>query len=437
MFDSKTPLAFAICTLSFCSGLWSSATFAQTVMADQVLAPQIELSATANKASGLQAVLQTVLRNHPTIKGKQAEIDVSGALIESAEAGRLPTLSAQANNLNDEYTQGTLRLKQPLWAFGKIDTSIGQARAQYDTEQFALLQVQRQLIEGSAAAYAKVEGLQARAKVAKINITEHQRLFKRIKQRERGQLASEADVRLAQSRVLLARAQQERITGALQVALNELESYTLQPVAVDVPVDPALAALPSIAEIESQALAQDADVIYKRARLDVVRLDIKKEKIASMPTIYAQVEHELLDTQANTDRTRAGLVFEGSMEGLGFVSRGRVKGAEARLVAAQEDLNVAMNDIKRRINTLMANRNTQHTLSRTQTEVVATVEETMASFVRQYDSGRKTWIDVLNTQRELTEQRLQLAQYQSDWLILSLRIVTLTGALDRLAGIEV
>jgi adhesin transport system outer membrane protein len=434
MIDVKTPLVLAMCTL--CSGLWSPAVFAQPAIAEQILAPKIDSSVKIQKASGLQAVLLAVLRNHPAIKGKQAEVAVSAALIESAEAGRLPTLSAQANNLYDDYNQATLSLKQPLWAFGKIDASIGQAQAQYDTEHLGLFKVQRQLVEESAAAYAKVEGLQARARVAATNVTEHQRLFKRIEQREQGQLASEADVRLAQSRVLLARAQRERIAGEMLVALNELQSYTLQPVAVDVPVDPALATLPSLEQIEKQALAQDADVIYKRARLNVVRLEIKKEKLVSMPTFYIQVEHELLDRQPNTGQTRAGVVLESSMEGLGFASRGRVKGAEARLVAAQEDLNVAMNDIKRRVTTLMVNRAMQHTLSQIQQEVVTSIEETMASFVRQYDSGRKTWMDVLNTQRELTEQRLQLVQLQSDWLILSLRIVVLTGALDRLAGIE-
>jgi outer membrane protein TolC len=38
---------------------------------------------------------------------------------------------------------------------------------------------------------------------------------------------------------------------------------------------------------------------------------------------------------------------------------------------------------------------------------------------------------VLNTQRELTQQRLQLSQIQNNWLILSLRVATMIGNLDQ------
>jgi adhesin transport system outer membrane protein len=84
----------------------------------------------------------------------------------------------------------------------------------------------------------------------------------------------------------------------------------------------------------------------------------------------------------------------------------------------------------------MLDRNVQAQLKRSQVEAVEAVEGTMASFMRQYQSGRKTWVDVLNTQRELTELRYQLARIETDWLILSLRVAALIGHLDQLAGIE-
>ena len=63
-------------------------------------------------------------------------------------------------------------------------------------------------------------------------------------------------------------------------------------------------------------------------------------------------------------------------------------------------------------------------------------EATLASFLRQYETGRKSLVDMLNSQRELTELRLQLVQIENDWLIVSMRLAALTGGLDRLAGIE-
>jgi adhesin transport system outer membrane protein len=386
---------------------------------------------------GLAAALRAVVTHNPAVKGKRAEVEAQRYAIESAEAGRYPTLSGQANNLDRDYEQATLRLQQPLWAFGKIDTAIEQAQAGLDAEQWGLLQVQRKLIEDTAAAYAKLEGIRRREGVANVNIAEHERLHQRIERRQQGQLASEADVRFVSSRLIQARAQLERIQGESRVALTEVRALTQIPVATDIAVDTALSELPPAAEVEAQALEDSADVGYKRERLRVVRLDIKKEKIAALPTLYFRAEHDFVDTPGNADSSRAGFAVEGNVEGMGFAALGRVRGASARLNAAQQDVKVALTDVKRRVNTLMLDRKVRLELMRSQRESVAAVEATMASFLRQYESGRKSWIDVLNTQRELTELRYQLAQLENERLILSLRVAALTGRLDRLAGIAV
>ena len=103
--------------------------------------------------------LQAVIIHNPALKGQQAALNSYEADIDSAKARRYPTLSAQANNLNNDADQGTLRLNQPLWAFGKIDTAIDEATANYTAEQWGLIQNQRELISDTAKIYAKIQGL--------------------------------------------------------------------------------------------------------------------------------------------------------------------------------------------------------------------------------------------------------------------------------------
>jgi len=386
--------------------------------------------------SGLSAALRATMNHNPAIKGKQAEVNAQKFNIESAKAKRYPTLTAQANNVNDNFDQGTLRVDQPLWAFGKIDAAIDQAEAGFSTEQWGLLQVQRQLIEDTATTYAKIEGIRQREQVSQMNIAEHERLHERISRRNKGQLASEADVRLAYSRLLQARAQMQRIRGELLVAHNELQALTQTSVATQEPVDSRLVEIPIETDIERLALEKSADVRFKRRRLEVIRLDVKREKLSSTPTVYFRVEHDAFDHAANIDETRTGLAIESSFEGLGFVALGRVKGAESRLEAANYDLDTALNEVKRKVNSLMLNRRVQKELEESQTLTTDAVKATMASFLRQYKSGRKSWVEVLNTQRELTETRLLLAQIKNEWLNLSLRIAAITGGLDQQAGIS-
>ena len=84
-----------------------------------------------------------------------------------------------------------------------------------------------------------------------------------------------------------------------------------------------------------------------------------------------------------------------------------------------------------RIRNLLTNLDLQTRLQRSQQASVDAVKDTRASFYRQYDTGRKTWLDVLNIQRELTDQQLQLVQSENNRLILSLRLAVLMGRLGR------
>ena len=65
--------------------------------------------------------------------------------------------------------------------------------------------------------------------------------------------------------------------------------------------------------------------------------------------------------------------------------------------------------------------------------LVSEQKELFASYQRQYDAGSKTWLDLLNMQRELNEQHLQKAQADNEWLIASLKLAALTGRLDQVA----
>ena len=385
---------------------------------------------------GLTSALRATLMYHPAVKGKQAELEAQNYLLDSAKAGRYPTLSLQANNLDDEFNRGSVRVQQPLYTFGKISNAIDQAEAGFTAKQWGLLQVQRQLMEETAVTYAKVEGINQRQQVANDNVLQHQALFQRIERRQQGSLATAADVQLAQSRLLQARVQRQTIGGERLVALSELQSLTQVYVVTDSAVDPLLAVLPALPEVERVALDNSADLQVKRQRLKVAQLQIEKQKAAAMPNIYFQVDHDVGDSQINAERTRYGVNFTASFDGLGFASRGQVKSAVARSNAAKYDLDTSLNEVKRRVNMLMLNRSVQHDAVRSQGHVVDSMSATLASFTRQYQSGHKTWVEVLNTQRELTQQRLLLVQLQNDWLILSLRVATLIGSFDQLAGIQ-
>jgi adhesin transport system outer membrane protein len=106
----------------------------------------------------------------------------------------------------------------------------------------------------------------------------------------------------------------------------------------------------------------------------------------------------------------------------------------ARIDAAKDDLAVTQNEIERSVNAFYRSREAQEGLMQAQTQSVAELQDILTSYERQYEAGKKAWLDVLNIQRELTEQRLQLAQAQNEWLINSLKLAILIGQIDALVG---
>jgi adhesin transport system outer membrane protein len=84
----------------------------------------------------------------------------------------------------------------------------------------------------------------------------------------------------------------------------------------------------------------------------------------------------------------------------------------------------------------MTERETQQQVGLLYECAVAEMEETLKSFLRQYDAGRKTWMDVLNVQKEVSDVRLQLEQARTTWLEMSLRLAAITGQLDSAAEVK-
>lgn len=391
----------------------------------------------ASSGQGLATALQAVITNNPSVKGKMAEVEAQGFTVDVSKASRYPTLSVTANNISEQLdNQGTLRVDQPVYSFGKISAGIREAEAGYSVELWDLLRVQRQLVEQTAVAYVEVQGALNRSRVAEQNIEEHYELYQRIDRREQGQLASEADVTLANSRLIQSRSLLERIKGEYRVALAELRALTIVNVNAEQTVNPTLANLPAETFLLQSAIASSADMGLRRREAEQVRSSLEREKVDYLPTVYLRGEYDFLDQRLNADPERIGIAIEGDLDGFGFASRGRVQGAAARLNASERQLEVSEQEIRRQVTVLFANLETQNNLIESQRDTIEAVQATLESFIRQYETGRKSWVDVLNTQRELTNLRFELVNFEKDRMAYALQLQALTGGLDEMAGIQ-
>ena len=390
----------------------------------------------AEPTDGQVTALQAAIALNPAIRGKQAEVSSTNCLGDSARALRYPTLSAQVSVLDNDSQSGNLTVRQPLWAFGRIDDSIAYADADSVLELADLERVKRDLMDKTASAYARVQGVMKRLAIADDNVAALQILYEQIQRREQGQLASIADVRLANARWVQAKAQKVRYEGEYDVAKNELYALTQTTIQVQEQVDSSITLLPSLAQLLVLSLDKSAEIYYKNTLLALAKAAVEREKSSVMPTLNLQVQHftnSRSDVNRNSD-TQISVVLEASLDGFGFSAKGRNRSFAAKVDAAWENVAATRNEINRAVNSFYRNRESQQRLIDAQAQSVDELQDILKSYQRQYDAGRKAWLDVLNIQQELTEQRLQRAQAQNDWLIFSLKLAVLTGQLDPLVS---
>lgn len=403
-----------------------------TIFAPACLAATPELD-------GLPVALQLSITRHPKVLSKLDELRSLGFDVDAAKAGRYPTLSLQGQTYSDENSQVVARLQQPLWAGGRIDGAIDLSRTRLRSSDAALLVVRRQLMEDTAGLYANLQGARKRLQAAERNLEEHEKLLGLISRRQAGSIASEADVRLARSRVAQATAQQEQLRGLVEKSLTDLLAQTQVPIAAIVPVEESLLYLPDPATILSEAETQSPLVQQLVSDVEVMRIQSDLRRADLLPVLSAQLDQDVYVASSNGEEsrdTRIGLVLTGNLEGGGFAGYGRVRSAEAMVNAAQKDVDSARNEVRRRTQGLVADRQTYNRVRVSNEVLVLANEETLASFLRQYDAGKKSWVDVLNAQRELGEARQSLEQTMTQYLETTLRLAAITGRLDNDAGLK-
>jgi adhesin transport system outer membrane protein len=324
--------------------------------------------------------------------------------------------------------QQVARLEQPLWAGGRISSSIDLADSRVIAADATLLGTQQEVLQQTATAFFEVLRLEARLQAAKENTQEHVRLLDLIKRRVDLEASPESDRTVAESRAQLAKSEEITINRQLETLRFQLDQLVGAPVGpLRRPPPVALKPYASEEEALKTALGFSPQRRASLAQADAAAAELGVAKSRNWPNVvagYQQVWQTVNGQSFSDGQGFVGLQFQ---PGAGLSSLSAARAADSRRQAAADNVATADRQITAAIGAAMsdmANFGAQIEPARI---TVRGTEEVVESYLRQYQIGRKGWLDVLNAQREKSQAKAALSDVEYSLELSKLRFMLLTG----------
>lgn len=360
--------------------------------------------------------------NNPSAVARQRAVDAAAESISSARWQFFPTPSMSVEragmtssrdiSYNGDDTVVTLRLQQTLWSGGRLTAQLEQAGFNHESAEEALREQRFRLAEQVISQYSLWVRADLATEANQKNLKALEDFLAQSQRREKEGAAARVDVTLVRGRReqaltdLLsskasrqsARLQLEQLVG-LPLTDEELRAdVNRMKVSEDLPAltDNMLQSSPLLKRLRADAKVQEAAIAIRSA--------------SYWPEVYARLEHQRgnfsVPHTPNANRAFIGMQMQ---LGAGLSLGSEVSAAKGRYQAALLAVDAARLELISQIGATYTEYQQAEARSRNLEEVSLSADEVLASYTRQYLSGRRSWLDVMNAVREVVQTELQKA----------------------------
>ena len=396
----------------------------------------------------LEALLQSALEEHPLVDAGRAEIRSAEQGIKSARWQFFPTPGveyqrayaddADRNFQGDDYT-AVFSLEQPLWSGGRISGGLASARAALGVSQASLQENQRELALRVVQAYGEWLTASLQKDTLETSEQRHLKLFERVRRRMEGGVSTGSDLQLASGRLQSVKADRAAIEARERSAIAVLSELSGRSLTVSELAN-ARRNLPQElvlleANLVNSALSHSPSIERADAEVEAARAEIKTRRAQTRPDVFLRFERQFNNLQfANQGPDSRVLVGVRSQLGAGLSSYSGIAEAQETVSAALAFRRSAELSIREQVRSDLALLNSFEIRLPALQEATRTAIEVYESYQRQFLTGRKSWLDVMNSARDLQQARLQLADVTAGHLTLSWRLYVLANPLQAIGG---
>ena len=366
-----------------------------------------------NPVLSVDMALALALKTHPLILSAEGQFQAAKSELNASRWSRFPTVSAGTQENADKIKQDTTTVNLPLWAGGRINAEIDLAKSVRDGALSGVSEAQQTVMLETVSQFFDYFKSEKKLQISRDNVDEHQRLYEIIERRVAAATSPDVDSMLALARLQYARSAEIQSKTKRNIAKSSLELLVdkgvdavkvfRRPEPFNISIDEAVSigilVSPKIARIKSEADGFEANVRSARSVLyPQVSLGYEYGKT------HGGISDGLID-----EETFVTVQFQ---PGAGLSVASSVTAAQQRKLAALDTLEAEKRELRRQIKFAWneyVSASIQLEPSKMLVEATGSVVE---SYLRQYAVGKKSWLDVLNAQREATQAKNTLVDYE-------------------------
>lgn len=412
----------------------------------------------ASQATTLEEAVQGAIVFHPRIQRDEALEQASEQQIEEAYSGYLPSLDADLS-VGAEATNSPVTRAGGFGTRGLVTTAnsvtarqlvfdgwltpglVAAARSNHRAAKGDLRETSELIAVEATQLFLNVLRDSEFVAAAETNVASHQEISDRIVGLAQAGRGSEADIAQAESRLALSKASLEELRGGLrEVIARYTETVGVAPQELE---RPAVLDYGEPATVdEAIAIAMDANpsVRAASARVDQANDEIRVAEAAYYPRLdleaFSSINENLDGTKGgDSDLNGRARLQWNLFNGFGDVARSRR--AERLHNAAEGTFGDESRRIREETRTVWESLQTARDRIGPIREHHAAQQRVLNAYLQQFDVGRRSLLDLLDSQNEYFQAQLQLADADFNVTVAEYELIFVTGRLLATLGIVV
>jgi adhesin transport system outer membrane protein len=380
------------------------------------------------RAATLRDLVRSAVQTHPEVLGRMSEHEAREADVAAARWQRLPVPSVSSTQTRGGNVT-SLRLQQTLWAGGQIDAAIDGANNSREAAQQAVFQAREELALRVVTAYGDWLRAQGRVAAARGAVAAHQRFAQLIARRVQSGISAQADRDLAAARLASIETDLATAEAGAQLALAQLSSLAGSPLgAADLEAVEVPQAQVTVSQADLEALVTGHSSVQRaEAEARALEAEMRRKRGQSLPTVFVRAERQIGQPPGmEAPRFMIGVEMT---PGAGLSGFDTTNAAAHRYEAALAARDAALRRLRQQLEQELLEHRTASSRARQLEAALAASRNVLASYERQFVAGRKTWLEVLNAAREVSQLASSISDAQAGAVAAAQRLqIYLRGA---------